>query len=321
MGNDAHPAEANRDRDVIGVGEVSLDRVLRVPRFPGPGEKGAVTAEHDQPGGQVATAVLGCARLGLRAAFVGAVGDDPEADTALDPLRSAGVTLRGVQRIRSGATRRAFILVEDGTGERTVLERRHPATRLDVAALDRDAIAGSRALLVDTTDLPAAVAAARLARSAGTRVFLDADDPSQALDALLPHVDFAIVSQGFAEQLSGSRPIAAGLAQLCAAGPAVAVATLGDRGAIALQGARTLEARAPRVEAVDTTGAGDAFRAGWIVAALAGEALAGCLRVANAVAAMSCTGPGAQGRLPTRAELERFLADVELPAGGVHAGR
>jgi sugar/nucleoside kinase (ribokinase family) len=101
----------------------------------------------------------------------------------------------------------------------------------------------------------------------------------------------------------------------------VAVATLGDRGAIALQGARTLEARAPRVEAVDTTGAGDAFRAGWIVAALAGEALAGCLRVANAVAAMSCTGPGAQGRLPTRAELERFLADVELPAGGVHAGR
>ncbi len=111
------------------------------------------------------------------------------------------------------------------------------------------------------------------------------------------------------------------LAQLCAAGPAVAVATLGERGAIALQGARTVEARAPRVEAVDTTGAGDAFRAGWIVAVLAGEPLEGCLRIANAVAAMSCTGPGAQGRLPTYPELERFLAEVDLQGDAPRDGR
>jgi sugar/nucleoside kinase (ribokinase family) len=320
MGNRAHPPETHRELDLIGLGEVSLDRVLRVPRFPMRGEKGAVTAEHEEPGGQVATAVLGCARLGLRTAFVGAVGDDREADAALQPLRAAGVALRGIQQVPSGATRRAFILVEDETGERTVLERRHPTTRLDVAALEPDAIAGSRGLLVDTTDIAASVAASHIARSAGTLVFLDADDPSQTLDALLPLVDFAIVSQNFAEHLSGSGPIAAGLARLSAAGPAVAVATLGERGAIAVQGTRTVEARALRVEAVDTTGAGDAFRAGWIVATLAGDPLEGCLRVANAVAAISCTRAGAQGGLPTPEELERFLADVNpqgrAPRGG-----
>lgn len=301
-------AASERELDIVGVGEISLDRVLALPQFPAAGEKLAVLAEHDRPGGQVATAILGCARLALRTAFVGAVGDDESAEQALQPLRSGGVDLRAVQRIASVATRRAVVLVEGADGERCVLERRDPRTRLDVDAIDPGLVSRSRAVLVDTTDLAASVWAARQARDTGAVVILDADDPTQPLDALLPWVDFALVNRSVADESGSQSSVESRLAALCQAGPAVAVVTLGEQGAVALHGERVVASPAFAVAACDTTGAGDAFRAGWIAALLEGAGLERALRLANATAAINCTAPGAQGALPTRSELTAFLA-------------
>ena len=305
-GSAASPAL--RELDVVGVGEISLDRVLSVPRLPIAGDKVTASGESDWPGGQIATALLGCARLGLRCAFVGALGKDAAAELALAPLGAAGIDLQAVQQTAHGATRQALILVETAGGERAVIERRDPQTRLNVAVLDRGLIERSRALLVDTTDLEAATWAVQVAQETGTAVFLDADEPGPALETLLPWVNVAIVNEAVALAMGRDGTVWSGLSALCALGPGVGVATRGEAGAVAHVGGERLETTAHEVSAVDTTGAGDAFRAGWVAAWARGAGNETALAWAGAAAAINCTGEGAQGALPSLAELEAFLA-------------
>jgi len=317
-------AADERSLDLIGLGEVSLDRVIELDEMPRPGGKHAARSERDSPGGQIATAVLGCARLGLRTAFVGAVGDDDAADRALAPLETAGVDLAAVQRIRGGRTRKAVVLVEHRGGERSVIEQRDPRVSIDAALLSTAQLEGARALLVDGSDPQASLEAAQRARAACVAVFLDADRPVSELEKLLPWVDFPVVSQGFAEEIgrgisesskasiSPRDRISAGLEVLCRAGARVAVATLGERGSMARSGNREWCSAAFRVAARDTTGAGDAFRAAWLAEVLAAEDgdenLELALRRANAAAAMNCLEQGAQGGLASCESLDEFLS-------------
>ncbi len=301
-----------RDRDVLGIGQISLDRVCRVERLPPPGGKAELGPERVLPGGQIATAVLACSRLGLRVAFAGCVGGDRAAEQALAPLREAGVGLEGLRHVPGAATRSALILVEGKGGERIVLGRRDPALALAAADLDRAEIARSRALLLDAVDPDASRWAARVAREAGIPVVLDADCLRPGVERLVGEVDFPIVSRGFSEQLSEDASPVEGLRALCA-GPAVrlAVVTLGDRGAIAASGqsggVALIESPAHAVEVLDTTGAGDVFHAAFTWGLLEGWGAERVLRAANCAAALSCRGVGAQGALPTRDEVEREL--------------
>ena len=271
--------------DVVGLGEVSLDRRIGVQFLPGPGEKQAVRADQSFPGGQVATAMLGCARLGLSTRFIGAVGCDESADAALEPLVAGGVDVRAVQRIDGGSTRQAWVLVESVQGERSVIEKRDASVRVDTGQLDRNRIVNARALLIDVTDPDAAIWAARHARGAGIAVFLDADRLSPAAEKLLPWVDFPVVSQRFAEEIGSGVSILAGLRQMLEIGAVTAVVTLGERGALAVDAQGEYQSAAFEISPEDTTGAGDAFHAAWITAAIAGKDLESALRMANAVAA------------------------------------
>lgn len=304
------PAAGRRALDLVGLGEISLDRAIELDRMPVAGHKQTARAERDAPGGQIATAVLACARLGLRCAFVGAVGDDAAAKTALAPLRSARVDLTGLQQVAGGHTRQAFVLVERRGGERSVIGRRDARVSIDTGALDRALFERTRALLVDGADPEASVWAARAAREAGAAVFLDADGRVGELEKLLRWVDFPVISRRFAEEIGRGTSVPAGLEALCAAGARIAVATLGEYGAIALTGVggRLLKSPAFEIAARDTTGAGDAFHAAWIAAVLGGEDLEQALRMANAAAAINCVAQGAQGGLAGREQLAAFLS-------------
>ena len=127
---------------------------------------------------------------------------------------------------------------------------------------------------------------------------------------LLRNVDFPIVSMAFAESEEKGRVHLEGLRELVGHGARLAIATLGERGALAFDGERSIECPAYPVDALDTTGAGDAFRGGFIWALLRGYGAESAVRTANAVAAMNCRVLGAQGGLPDRGELEAFLADA-----------
>ena len=302
------PAPA-RPLELLGVGECSLDSVLRVAALPPLGGKTAVTDWCERPGGQIATAVLTAARLGLRTAYAGEVGDDRAAELALAPLRAAGVDLSQVQVVSGARTRAAVIVVEQGSGERAVLGYRDPRLAEGSVALAELSLATTRLLLLDASDPGAALVLAKRAREQGVSVLLDLDTPSGAAEELLALADFPIVSLGFAEGAYGS--VSAALERMAARGARLPVVTLGERGARGLLAGRELASPAARVAVVDTTGAGDVFRGAFAWGLLQGLAAESLLRTANAAAALSCRGLGAQGAIPDAPGLRAFLADPE----------
>jgi len=297
--------------DVVGLGEISLDTVgvfSGPARVPGKRDLASLSR---QPGGTIATAVLGCQRLGMTSAFVGAVGADAEAEAALRPLAEVGVELSGVVAVESAPTRTAFISVEPGSGERVVYARRSRELDLDPGALDPATIRDARALLIDVSDPDAAIWAARLARAEQVPVVLDADSPGADCERVLSAVDFPIVSESVARHLAGSPNVLDGLRRLIDDGARLAVATRGEAGCVAVGSSGVLTMPAYPCRAVDTTGAGDAFRAGFLWSLLNGGGLHEVLQSASAAGALNCRGVGAQEALPTRPELEALLATAE----------
>ncbi len=303
-------------RDVLGIGENSLDTLCVVEGLPRPGEDQDAIELLIAPGGQVATALLACARLGLDCSYAGAVGDDAAASPILEPLQRGGVDVGRVARIEGATSRSAVILVDATSGERTVLGHRDPRLALEPGGAgmpDRADIAAHRVLHLDAVDCEAAAWAAGIARAEGTAVVLDADAVTPGIASLLPLVDFPIVSRAFAEEWGGTGSVRDGLEAVSGPGTHLAVATLGAKGALALGPDGWLETPAFEVEVRDTTGAGDAFHAGFIWGLLHGRDRAGVLRAAHAVAALNCTALGAQAGLPQVEAVERFERERRLP--------
>ena len=305
--------------DLVGLGQISLDRVALV----GDGSEGAEAvpprgAPVPLPGGQVATALLAAARLGLRGRLLGAVGDDADADDALAPLRASGIDLDGVCRIAGARTRRALVLVQAGDGERIVYATRDPGLALSPARLSRAALRNARAVLVDAEDPDAARWAVTVARERGIPTLLDVDAADPERLALACSVDFPIVSRMFSDRLSGSTCEEETLRRLAVAPVRMAVVTCGADGAIARLGDARLVQPAFAVAARDTTGAGDVFRGAFAWGLLRGGSARQVLAWAAAAAALACRGLGAQGALPTA---EEVLARVAAPATGGRARR
>jgi sugar/nucleoside kinase (ribokinase family) len=271
-----------------------------------PGAKATIVSVERRPGGQMATAMVACRRLGLRVRYGGAFGDDAEGRWLEAEIARRGVIVHAIRR--RCATRQAWVLVDAATGERTVLERRDP--RLDVPgrALPTRALLDARVLLLDATDVRASLALARAARARGIPVMLDVDRPVAGLSALLPTADILSVSAEFPAAYTGDRRIERALSRLAMDTRApLVVATLGGDGSLALAAGTFVRTPAMRVTPVDTTGAGDVFRAGLLAAWIRGQGklpVEALLTYANAAAGLSTRGAGAWGALPRWADLE-----------------
>lgn len=298
--------------EVLGLGNSCVDHLLTVPRFPGPGGKLPVSGSHQQPGGQVATAMVACARLGLRTGICLRTGADAYGELQRRALAEAGVMLDYSRVLAGVPSAVAYILVEESSGDRSVLWRTDP--RLAVRPEELPAVGGGalehlRAVYVDGKDPAAAQALAADARAHGLPVISDIDAPDPGCAAIVAEVTDFIGNEEFIEAYTGCGPaLEAGLRAIAAQGPRMVCATLGPRGAVAFDGQRLWPVAAFPIRAVDTTGAGDAFRAGYVYALLAGWPLAARLDFASATAALTCTGPGAQSALPTRAQVLALLA-------------
>lgn len=297
-----------RRLDAIGLGANAADQLLVVPHHPAPGEKVRFGGYRRAGGGQAATAMVTVARLGYRAGYLGGVGDDPEGEAQLRDLAAEGVEVGGVRRRAGRMTQRAFILVDEASGERTILWGRDQAMLLKPEEIRAEEVVCARLLHVDGQNPWASARAARIAREAGMPVLADLEEPRPGTEQLLPEVDFLIVAEEFPERLSGSRDARMGLLQLAErARGALAIVTRGPRGALAWIEGEAVEFPAYAIEARDTTGAGDVFHGAFAVACLRGLALGDAVDFAHAVAAMSCLELGGRAGLPrSAAEVERF---------------
>jgi sulfofructose kinase len=292
--------------DVLGVGCNSVDHVYRLPASPradSPTAKLRITSHAVSCGGQTATAMAACAALGLRAAYVGAVGHDAHGRRLLAELAGRGVDISHVVT-RECASRFAVITVDQGTGDRIVLWDRDDRLNLVPEDLPADLIRSARVVHVDDEDQEAAIRAARLAREAGIPVTSDIDRLTDRTADLVAAVSIPIFNEHMLPALTGEPDAERGLAALRRSHAGILCVTLGPRGAMMLVGDELIFEPGFAVTAVDTTAAGDVFRAAFIDALLRGETPHDLLRHANAAAALSCTRAGAMAAVPSRREVE-----------------
>ena len=289
--------------DVVGIGENSVDYVYRLPMAPTPNAKLPISSHRLLLGGQVATTLATCAALGLRTAYIGSFGRDDNGTRIRAALAQRGVDTTHAF-IRQTSNRHAVILVDERTGDRTVLWERDPALALRAHEVPPTVVAGARLLHVDDVDEEASIAAARIARAAGIPVTSDLDRITNWTDALVEAVTIPIFAEHVPASLTGEADVERALRKLRLRHHGLLCVTLGSRGAVLLDGDRLHQVTAPTVEAVDATGAGDVFRGAFIYALLRGDAPVEILQFANAAAAVSCTRAGAMDSVPTLAEVE-----------------
>ena len=297
--------------DVLGVGCNSVDYVYRLPASPradSPAAKLRITSHHMMCGGQTATAMAACAGLGLRAAYLGAIGQDHNGRAVRDELQRRGVDVSAVLT-RDCPNRFAVITVDETTGERVVLWDRDDRLNLAAHEIDPALIRSARLVHVDDEDQEAAIAAAVIARGEGIPVTSDIDRLTARTRDLVSAVSIPMFGEHVLPGLTGESDPERGLRALREWHDGMLCVTLGPRGAMLMVKDRITSMPAFTVTAVDTTAAGDVFRAGFIRGYLGGCEPDAILEFANAAAAIGCTRAGAMASVPE-------LADVEAVIGG-----
>jgi len=298
----------SRAFDVLGIGLNATDTLLLVQEFPPYAGKVAFDRELLSPGGQVASAVVACARLGLRTKYIGTIGDDLRGEIQKQSLDGTGVDTTGLI-VRAGCPNQtAYIIIDERNGERTVLWQRAPCLRLDASEIREEDVASARMLHIDGYDVEAAAYAAGLARRNGVSVSLDVDTIYPGFEAVLKNVDYLVASSSWpAKWTQESSPFTALTLLQKEYGFKVAAMTLGDHGSLALYENSWFYSPAFEVSCVDTTGAGDVFHGAFCYAVLAGKPMQKVLEFANAAAALNCTAIGARGHIPPRLEVESLI--------------
>ena len=298
--------------DVVGVGLNATDTLLVVPRFPAYGGKVPFEEEILSPGGQVASAMVACARFGLRVKYIGTVGDDERGRIQMESLLGSGINLDHVQWRRNCPNQSAYIVIDRSTGERTVLWRRPECLRISPEEITPAEITCARLLHIDGHDTPAVERAARIARVAGMPVTVDVDTIYPGFDRVLPLVDYLIASSEFPVNWTGeSDPFKALETLQREYGMRVAAMTLGAHGALALCEGSFIYSPAYVVDAVDTTGAGDVFHGAFCYAVLEGMPVREALDFSNAAAALNCTALGARGGIRGVADVSALMARAQ----------
>ncbi|MCB1273802.1 MAG: ribokinase [Leucobacter sp.] len=306
---------------VVVVGSANADLVVRVPRRPGGGETLLGGDVQVLPGGKGANQAAAAARSGATTRFIGCVGDDANGAFLREQLELAGVDTGGLGQVERPTGTAIILLTPDGENSIVVspgANHELSVERVDRAGRGGEAWADGDAVVISLEiPHPTAFHAARRAAEAGVRVILNAAPSTRLAAELLEVLDPLIVNEHEALEVLGlderdpeafDYPRLA--ARLCEAGARSAVITLGADGAVIAERGAAAATRVPAyaVQAVDTTGAGDAFVGAVAAELAAGRSLVDAVRFATAVSAVSVQRVGAQVSYADRREVEAFIA-------------
>ncbi len=309
------PAEGDTDLDVLVLGEINPDVIVRAtdPR-PVFGQVERLVDSIDLViGSSSAIFACGSARLGLRTAFVGVVGDDPMGRFMLDAMRARGVDVAGC-RVEHGVPTGATVILTSGA-DRAILTAPGTVPLLRDEDVSDVLMARARHLHVGSVFLLDALRprlAARLAAAhrAGLTTSVDPNwDPREAWDGglrdALRETDVFLPNAAEAARISGLDDPEAAARALVAMGPRMVAIKCGRDGALAVEADGTVtRVHALPVDAVDTTGAGDSFDAGFLAGFLAGRGMRDCLALGVAAGSLSARGVGGTDAQPTLPEAE-----------------
>ena len=299
-----------KEFDAVGFGLNAVDHLVVVPAYPAFDTKVRLREHRQAAGGQTASTMAALQRLGMHTAYAGRFGSDAEGQFGFAALKAEGVNVEFAEIVEGARNQIAFILIDEQNGERTVIWDRDERLAYSKDEAPVEIAARGRVLHLDAHDPPACVPLAQAAQRAGAIVSADIDNIYEGLPELLPLIDVLISSKEFPHRLTGIVDARASLQEIKARyGCALVGMTRGTRGALLYHEGGFLESPAFSVPGGcrDTTGAGDAFHAGFIYGLLRNEELEASLQLANAAAALKCRALGARTSLPTEKELTEFL--------------
>ncbi|WP_225830208.1 carbohydrate kinase family protein [Streptomyces sp. NK08204] len=298
--------------DVIVIGFNTMDLVFTGREALRPDHKVYADSLTQHAGGQGSNVAVDLAGLGLAVHYLGMFGDDAWGEQVRASMTDAGISVEGSVTVPDCPNHVAVVAVATTSGTRSIVMCKDPRLTAGADLVPADALRRTRAFYTDGHEFEASVAAAELARSLGVRVFADLEVAREDAARLLAHVDELAAPLEVIRTLAGTDDEAKALAYVRALGPAVVVATKGAEGCAGLdeQGRHFTVAAFP-AEVADSTGAGDAFHAGFLAARLRGADVREAAAWGNRAGAVKCGHPGP--RVPLAA-MARLREEMEGPA-------
>ena len=290
--------------DVLGIGQNATDTLIELPRFPEFNSEVEFCSARVLAGGQVATAVSACQQWSLKTRYIGKVGDDAAGELQRRELERVGVESRLIV-VPDCLSQSSYILVDQATGERTILYRRDERLGLKPEDLRRDWVDSARLVHVDGHNALAGTLAGKWAREVGAVVTADLDHVYPGIDDLLAVLDYPVTSRSFPEHWTGETDLLRAMRRIVERyGNRMICTTLGRDGALAWDGSRFWYVPAYQVAAVDTTGAGDVFHGAFAYGLLQAWPTDRLLEFCCAAAGLNCTALGARGGIKSLEEIE-----------------
>ncbi|GAB4534192.1 MAG: PfkB family carbohydrate kinase [Anaerolineae bacterium] len=297
------------DWDVLGFGAVTVDDLIYVDDYPPPGSKKPIQAQQRQGGGLTGTALVAAARLGARSAYAGVLGDDELSQFTLEELAHEGVDCRAVLRRSQARPIHSLVIVDQSTGQRTILYTIAGFTERRPEEISHELIASCRVLFVDHLAGNGGLRAVELAHAQGVPVVGDIErEDGPAIRDLMRRIDHLIVGVDLAERVTGENEPGDMARALSEGGRACVVVTAGEQGCWYVErGGQVQHCPAFQVQVVDTTGCGDVFHGAYAACIARGEGVDMAVLIATAAAGIKATQPGGRAGIPDRAAIDRFL--------------
>lgn len=302
----------NKEFDAVGFGTNAVDFLIQVPEYPAFNSKIELENYTQLAGGEIASTMVGLRRLNLKTAYIGRFGDDQAGEFGLQTLRDEGVNVRFAEQISGAQTQIAFIIIDKRSGERTVIWKRDEKLAFKPEEVPLEVVRQTKIFHATPHDARACARLAREAKKSGAIVSIDIDNVFEGLSEMIPLIDVFISSAEFPEKLVGIKDRKESLREIkrrfnC---PIIGM-TLGDNGSLILCEDEFIETKGYAVPngCKDTTGAGDAFRVGFLYGLLTNETVENAAEMANAVAALKCREVGARTALPKAAEVFDLIAN------------
>ena len=293
---------------VLAIGNNTIDHVFMTPHGATPGSKTIATSLRCYAGGQAANVAADLAGLGLFVHYLGAYGDDQAGTISKRSLARLGVRLDGCRSVRGCPSHQATVVVDAASGGRTIVMYKDVRLTLDHSAVDPAWLEGIGLVYLDGHEPGASLAAARLAKERGIPALADAECVHEGLRELLPYLSSLIAPMDVIAEVAGDADPRAAVLKVHEKGPNTVIATAGASGAVgANRDAGLLHVPALECPVVDTTGAGDAFHAGYIAGIFAGLPFGDAMQFATHVAAAKCGEPGPRVRLSRLRNLRQVL--------------
>ena len=296
--------------EMVGIGSTVYDTLMVVDRFPTEDTKQEGIETKVQGGGPCATALVAARKLGVSAAYMGTIGDDPFGRFMMDDFAHWDIDTTCVRRVADAVSFHSVVLLSQASASRTCIWNRGTVPQPTEADINFDVLRHAKVLHLDGHMLNAAIAAAKYCREHGVKVCHDAGGTYPGVENLMPYVDYLIPSEEFALKMTGEKTAEDAAKKLYDTyHPELLVLTQGVRGGILLDEKGLRRYASYKVEAKDTNGCGDTFHGAFAAAKIKGLNNDDACKYASAAAAIKCTRLGARYAMATDEECRVFLKE------------